>query len=268
MGSDQLKSEIAVIGGSGVYSMAEIKDAKQISVSTPYGASPEILVGLLSGRKVAFIPRHGKEHTVPPHLVNYRANIWALNKLGVKRIIATTASGSVNPKLRIGEIALLTQFLDFTKCRPQTFYEGGKSGVVHIDVSEPYCPELRSILLESAKKLGIKVHPKATYACTEGPRFETSAEIKAFGKLGVDLVGMTNVPECVLARELEMCYAAIGIVTNLGAGISKTKLSHAYVLKLMNKNIKKVQDLILETIPRIPKKRSCDCPHALEGALI
>jgi len=246
--------------------MATLKGAMAVSVSTPYGLSPEILIGSIGNRRVAFLPRHGKGHTVPPHLVNYRANMWALKKMGVKRIIATTASGSINPKMRIGELALLTQFLDLTKCRPQTFYDGGKSGVVHVDISEPYCPELREALLRAAKKLRIKIHPKATYACTEGPRFETSAEIKAYEKLGADLVGMTNVPECVLARELEICYAAVGIVTNFGAGISKTKLSHAHVIKLMNENIKLVQDLILETIPMIPGKSSCDCGRALQGA--
>lgn len=261
-----MKAEIAVIGGSGVYSMAALKGARTTSVSTPYGVSPEIIVGSMSGHRVAFLPRHGKGHTVPPHLVNYRANIWALNKMGVKRILATTASGSINPAMHMGELALLTQFLDLTKCRPRTFYEGGKSGVVHVDVSEPYCPELRGTLLKTAKKLGIGVHPEATYACTEGPRFETPAEIKAYGKLGADLVGMTSVPECVLARELEMCYAGIGIVTNFGAGISKTKLSHAYVIEHMNENIKLVQKLIFETIPTIPEKRSCDCRRALEGA--
>ncbi|MFH1820821.1 MAG: S-methyl-5'-thioadenosine phosphorylase [Methanobacteriota archaeon] len=260
-----MKAEIAVIGGSGMYSMAALKNAKTTSVSTPYGVSPEILVGSLIDHRVAFLPRHGKGHKIPPHLVNYRANMWALKKMGVKRILTTTASGSINPKMRIGELAILTQFLDFTKCRQQTFYEGGKSGVAHVDASEPYCPELRGALLKNAKKLKMEVHPKATYACTEGPRFETSAEIKAYGKLGADLVGMTNVPECVLARELEMCYAAVGIVTNFGAGISKTKLSHAYVLELMNENMKMVQGLILETIPTIPEKISCDCCRALEG---
>lgn len=257
-----------MIGGSGVYWMEALEDARRVSVSTPYGRSPEIHVGRLSGRRVAFLPRHGKGHTIPPHLVNYRANIWALHKLGAERIITTTASGSINPSMRPGDLVLLTQFLDFTKSRPQTFYEGGKAGVVHVDVTEPFCPELRRALAESAKKLKIKLHTKATYVCTEGPRFETPAEIKSFGKLGADLVGMTVVPECVLARELEMCYAAIGVVTNFAAGISRIKLSHAYVLELMKKNMKKVQDIVLETISGINKKRSCSCGRALEGAVV
>ena len=263
-----MKAEIAVIGGSGVYSLAALKQPKAVTVATPYGKSPEIITGILSGRGVAFLPRHGKGHTIPPHLINYRANVWALKKLGVERVIGTTASGSLNPKMRPGELALLTQFLDFTKCRPQTFYEGAKSGVVHVDVSQPYCPDLGAALAESAKSLGVRLHRRATYACTEGPRFETAAEIKAYRKLGADLVGMTSVPECVLVRELEMCYAGIGIVTNLGAGISRTKLSHAKVLELMNANVKKVQDIILEAIPKITKARACPCSTALEGAVL
>ncbi len=263
-----MKAEIAVIGGSGVYSIAALRGAKTTVVSTPYGDSPEIVIGVVKGRKVAFLPRHGRGHTVPPHLVNYRANLWALHKLGVRRVLATTACGTTNPRMRPGDLSLLTQFIDFTKCRPQTFFEGRKGGVVHVDITEPYCPELRGVLTEAAKKLGIRLHPKATYACMEGPRFETSAEIKALRKLGSDLVGMTNVPECVLARELEICYAAVGIVTNFAAGISKTKLSHADILKLMDENIKRVQKLLLDTIPRIPKRRSCSCGRALEGAAI
>ena len=263
-----MRAEIAVIGGSGVYSMAALRGAKTIVVATPYGDSPEITVGGFKGRKVAFLPRHGKGHTVPPHLVNYRANLWALHKLGVRRVFATTACGSVNPRMRPGSLALLTQFLDFTKYRPQTFYEGGKAGVVHIDLTEPYCPELRGVLTETAKKLGLGLHSKATYACMEGPRFETAAEIKALRRLGSDLVGMTNVPECILARELEICYAAVGIVTNYAAGISKTKLTHADIIKLMKGSVKDVQKLLMEAIPRVPKRRSCQCGRALEGAVV
>ena len=259
-----MKAEIAVIGGSGLYEMPGLSEKKTVSVRTPYGVVPDIVFGLMSGCKVAFLPRHGKQHKVPPHLVNYRANIWALKKSGVERIIATTASGAINPGIKVGELALLTQFLDFTKCRAHTFYEGGTSGVAHMDFSEPYCPDIRRVLLKTHKK--VKLHPAATYVCTEGPRFETPAEIKAYGKLGADLVGMTTVPECVLARELEMCYAAIGIVTNLGAGLSKTRLSHTHVINFMKGNLKLLQELIAEAIPRIPERKSCECSRALSGA--
>jgi 5'-methylthioadenosine phosphorylase len=263
-----MKAEIAIIGGSGIYSIGALEGASTTVVSTPYGDSPEIVIGRLSGRRVAFLPRHGKGHTAPPHLVNYRANVWALSELGVKRVLATTASGSLNPRMRPGELALLYQFIDFTKRRPQTFYEGGEEGVVHIDITQPYCPELRDILSKAAKGLRLKLHPRATYGCTEGPRFETAAEIKAMHHLGCDLVGMTNVPECVLTRELEICYAAVAVVTNFAAGISKAKLTHAEVAELMRENIGRVQKLLFKAIPRIQKKRSCSCGRALEGAVV
>ncbi len=259
-----MRPEIAVIGGSGVYSLESVKKLKEVSISTPYGRVSQIALARVHDRVVAFLPRHGKGHTVPPHRINYRANIWALKKLGVSRILATTASGTVNKRMKPGELALLTQFIDFTKSRSQTFYEGGKAGVVHVDMTEPYCPELRAVLQKTARRLGIKVHPRATYACMEGPRFETPAEIKALQILGADLVGMTNIPECVLARELGICYAAIGIVTNYGAGLVKKPVSHAEVLALMKKNIHKTQRLILESIKHIPSKRSCRCAEAAE----
>ena len=263
-----MKAEIAVIGGSGFYSMRSLEWARVKVIKTPYGDSPEISVGKLGGQEVAFIPRHGKGHTAPPHLVNYRANLWALRKLGVGRVLATTACGSLNPKVRPGELALLYQFVDFTKQRPQTFYEGGKGRVVHVDVTEPYCPELRDVLCNTAKDLKFKLHPRATYGCTEGPRFETAAEIRALRKLGCDLVGQTIVPECVLARELELCYAAFAVVTNFAAGISKAKLTHTEVAELMRGNLRRVQELLLKAIPRVPKRRSCACGRALEGAVV
>lgn len=263
-----MRAEIAIIGGSGVYSVEVLKGASTTVISTPYGNSPEITIGRFGGRRVAFLPRHGKGHTAPPHLVNYRANVWALSELGVKRVFATTACGSLNPRMRPGELALLYQFIDFTKRRPHTFYEGGEGGVVHIDVTEPYCPELRDVLRKVARSLKLKLHSPATYGCTEGPRFETAAEVRAFRRLGCDLVGMTNVPECVLARELEICYAAVGIVTNFAAGISKAKLTHTEVAELMKENIGRVQKLLFKAIPKIPKKSSCTCAHALEGARV
>lgn len=254
-----MKAEIAIIGGSGVYSASMLKDQKKIRIKTPYGLSPEILIGRLGGKAIAFIPRHGKGHTVPPHRINYRANIWALHKLGVERILATTASGAINRNFRPGDLALLTQFIDFTKDRVQTFYEGGKDGVVHVDLTEPYCPELRAALSKTAERIKLKLHGNSTYACMEGPRFETLAEIKALGILGADLVGMTNVPECVLARELGICYAAVAIITNYAAGISRRPLSHAAVLEEMKKTVANVQRLFAEAIPQVPEKRKCPC---------
>lgn len=262
-----MRAEIAIIGGSGFYALA-LERAREVTLETPYGRSPEVVVGRLGSREVAFLPRHGRGHTVPPHLVNYRANLWALRELGVKRVLATTASGSMNPRMRPGELALLHQFVDFTKQRAMTFYEGGEKGVVHVDVTEPYCPELRRSLLEAARELKFKLHPRATYACTEGPRFETTAEIRAMRRLGCDLVGMTNVPECVLARELELCYAAVAVITNFAAGISRGKLTHAEVAQLMAANAERIKELLSAAVRRIPKTRSCGCGRALEGAMV
>lgn len=263
-----MRAEIAVIGGSGFYELDSLEGAREVVIDTPYGRSPEIVLGEVAGRGVAFMPRHGKKHTVPPHLINFRANLWALRELGVVRALATTAAGSINPRMRPSDLVLLDQFIDFTKRRQQTFYEGGKEGVAHVDVSEPYCSELRDILRKTASAMKLKLSQRATYGCTEGPRFETPAEIRAMRRLGCDLVGMTNVPECVLARELELCYAAIGVVTNFAAGLAGKKLTHAEVVEVVKANVPRIQKLVSAAIPKIPKERSCQCGKALEGAVV
>ncbi|MEM2866833.1 MAG: S-methyl-5'-thioadenosine phosphorylase [Candidatus Hadarchaeales archaeon] len=258
--------EVGVIGGTGFYQLG-LSEGRWRRVRTPYG-TVETLVGGLGPKRVAFLPRHGRRHEAPPHRVNYRANLWALHSLGVRRILAVSACGSLNPRMKPGELVLLDQFLDFTKSRTSTFHEGGKEGVVHVDLTEPYCPELRAALRGAAKEEGIRLHPRGTYACTEGPRFETAAEIRAFRKLGADLVGMTNVPECVLARELEMCYAAVGLVTNFAAGLAGTKLTHTEVAERMERGLETIGRLFRSSLPRIPAERSCPCSRALEGAVV
>lgn len=268
MENEESAAEIGVIGGSGVYSLDFIEDPQRQEVDTPYGKSPEILSGKLEGRKVAFMPRHGEKHSNPPHKINYRANLWALHDLGVEKIIATTAVGSLNREIEPGEFVLLDQFLDFTKKRPLTYYDGEGGEVVHIDMTDPYCPELRKIIYNTSKEMGISLHRSGTYVCTEGPRFETRAEIEMFRKLGGNVVGMTNVPESVLARELEMCYSTISVVTNFAAGITGEKLTHDEVKEIMDKNIDRVQKLILSTIPDIPKQGTCPCGNALEGSKV
>lgn len=254
---------IAIIGGTGVYDPSILKNVREESVSTPYG-DVAYKAGEYAQREVAFIPRHGSEHSIPPHLINYRANIWAMKKIGVQHIIATTAVGSLNRGMKPGEFVLVDQFLDFTKNRISTFYEGGERGVVHLDVTEPYCPHLRKTIKDAADALGIKAHERGTYVCTEGPRFETPAEIRMFEKLGGDLVGMTNVPEVVLAHEAEICYATVSMVTNFAAGISPEVLTHAEVLETMAANGDKIKQLILKSIETINlKERSCNCPQTL-----
>lgn len=254
--------KIAIIGGTGLYDPRILDNVREEKIITPYG-EVEYKVGDYAGRSVAFIPRHGSKHSIPPHLINYRANIWAMKRLGVECIIATTAVGSLNLAMAPGHFVFTDQFLDFTKNRITTFYEGGDRGVVHVDVSEPYCPGLRRLLTDAARVAGIPAHDKGTYVCTEGPRFETPAEIKAFSLLGGDLVGMTNVPEVVLAREAEMCYATVSMVTNYAAGISPQPLTHKEVLDTMKANMANIRKLVMETIGRLDTETGCACRHAL-----
>jgi len=254
---------IAIIGGTGLYDPRILDNVREEKIVTPYG-EVNYKVGDFQGRPIAFIPRHGSQHSIPPHLINYRANIWAMKKIGVTNIIATTAVGSLNMDMKPGDFVLVDQFLDFVKNRVTTFYEGGERGVVHVDVTEPYCPSLRKVLIEAARKTGIAVHEKGTYVCTEGPRFETPAEIKAFAKLGGDLVGMTNVPEVVLAREAEMCYSTVSMVTNFAAGISPEPLTHSEVLETMKANTENIKALVMAAISMIDPSADCPCRHALK----
>ena|SRR5690554_1849250 len=253
---------LAIIGGSGVYNPSMLEQVKEVRVETPYGMITP-LVGEYKGRKVAFLPRHGADHSVPPHRINYRANLWGLRSMGVKRIIATTAVGSLNQEMKPGEFALIDQFLDFTKTRHTTFYEGGDLGVAHVDYTEPYCPEMRGVLAVAARDMEITLHDRGVYVCTEGPRFETPAEITMFSRLGGDLVGMTNVPEVVLAREVGICYATISMVTNFAAGISSGPLTHEEVLEIMKDNTDQLRILLGKTLETIPEKPGCVCQDAV-----
>ncbi|HBL36577.1 MAG TPA: S-methyl-5'-thioadenosine phosphorylase, partial [Firmicutes bacterium] len=242
-----------------------LADRRELNVQTPYGPINPT-VGVYNGTEVVFLPRHGAAHSVPPHRINYRANLWGLRSLGVKRIVATTAVGSLNPQMRPGEMVLIDQFLDFTKGRPSTFFEGGSHGVVHVDYTEPYCPEVRAIILNVAAGAGYNIHDGGVYVCTEGPRFETPAEIRMFEKLGGDLVGMTNVPEVVLAREAGICYATVSMVTNFAAGIAEGPLTHEEVVALMQANNERLRQLLMGVITKMPTVPTCGCQQAVPDA--
>ena len=218
--------KIAIIGGTGIYSPETLQCFEEKVIQTPYGAAL-CNIGTMCGNQVIFITRHGVGHKTAPHKVNYRANIWALKSLGTEEIFATTAVGSLNPDMEPGHFVVCDQVLDFTKSRINTFYDNPERGVAHVDFTNPYCPRLRDKVINCLYKTDIIFHKKGCYVCTEGPRFETAAEIKMFAMLGGDLVGMTNMPESLLAREAEMCYTNCSIVTNMAAGISPTPLSHA-----------------------------------------
>jgi 5'-methylthioadenosine phosphorylase len=253
---------IAIIGGTGVYDPNILENVHQDEVLTPYGLV-SYKVGSFEGKNIAFIPRHGSKHSIAPHLINYQANIWAMKKIGVKLILATAAVGSLRLDMKLGDFVLVDQFIDFTRNRKNTFYEGGKRGVVHVDLTNPYCSMIREKLLLVAQNMGIAVHNHGTYICTEGPRFETPAEIHMFSKLGGDLVGMTNVPEVILAREAEMCYATIAMVTNYAAGISSKPLTYGEVLEVMNANTENLKRLFMNVITSIDSETDCSCQHAL-----
>jgi 5'-methylthioadenosine phosphorylase len=237
--------------------------AGQVRIGTPFGLASPIFLGEIGGKNVAFLPRHNVHHSVPPHKVNYRANIYALHTIGVKRIIATNAVGAINPEFKLGDFAIPHDVIDFTKLRPNTFYD--EDPVIHIDVCEPYCPEIRSVLINEGEKKRIKIFDRAVLVCTEGPRFETPAEIQMFRCLGCDIVGMTGMPEAVLARELEMCYAAICFVTNMAAGLEKHLRSSEFA-NVTKKTTPILQEVLKETVLNLPEKRQCPCVNALKEA--
>ncbi len=277
--NDQVK--IALIGGSGLYHL--IENPKITILDTPWGKSPRIDIGYIGIHKIAFVSRHSKPgvsdkqtHAVPPHMVNYKAYIYALRQLGVERIIATTAVGSLNKKIKPGDFVILDQLVDFTKRRSYTFFDGTVpievepnkiiNGVAHVDFTEPYCPEIRTALIESCKLQNIKCHTSGTYVAMEGPRFETRAEVKLLSSWGMDVVGMTQSPEAILARELTMCYGVVSIVTNYAAGISNQKITHEEVVELFNQKMKDLKSIIQNAIKLIPEERNCTCKSALDGA--
>lgn len=249
---------IGIIGGSGVYEITQKADScsKKV-VKTDYG---EVTVSILEifSKKIAFIPRHAQGHSIPPHKINYRANIDALRNVGVTQIIATNSVGSMNIDMAPGSFVVPNDFLDFTQNRIKTFYE---DKVVHVDVTEPYCPNLRDILDRSGD-----VILGGTYVCTEGPRFETPAEIKMFKMLGGDLVGMTGVPEVTLARERGICYNSICIVSNYAAGISSNTLTIDEVFDIVSEKEHDLLELIYNFIKNVEDSPNCECHHALNGA--
>lgn len=256
------KARIAVIGGTGFERL--FSNVEKFIVGTPYGVPPPLCTGNIGGKSVVFLPRHGLEHSVPPHKVNYRANIYALYEVGVERIIAVNAVGAINKSFKPGDIVVPNDFVDFAKTRITTFYDDAP--VTHIDVSQPYCPEIRRLLIEKAEELSQHVWPKGVLVCTEGPRFETPAEIEMFSRLGFDVVGMTGVPEAVLARELEMCYACVCFVSNMAAGMQK-RLTPKEVYDVSREVQPKIEQLLIKTIKALPiERKSCPCVNALKDA--
>ncbi len=257
------RAEVGIIGGSGVYDPGMFKGVKKVRMHTPYGAtSDDIEVGRLGKVPVAFLSRHGRGHRLPPHKVPYRANLWALRELGVKRVISPCAVGSLQERIRPGDIVLVDQFIDWTRHRDLTFFDGPKT--VHISAADPFCPELLSLFHGAARRLKLPVRKGGTYICIEGPRFSTRAESRMFRKFA-DVIGMTLVPEAQLARELEMCYLSIATSTDYDVWADRP-VSVEEILKVLDQNVASARHLIEAALPGVPRKRTCPCKDALQGA--
>lgn len=253
--------KIAIIGGTGVYNQSLLKKEREITVETKYG-SVTLKQGEYKDRTVYFMARHGGKHSVPPHLVNYRANIAALKILEADAVISTAAVGTLRREMPPGSRVVIDQFIDYTRSRALTFYEGEEGFVVHTDFTEPYCRDIRLEILKSGRELGQELVDGGCYVCCEGPRFETPAEVHMIDKWGGDLVGMTNIPEVVLAREAGLCYATIALPTNYAAGISETPLTHEEVLEEMDKTKPQLDQLLAKCIENMKAERSCSCREA------
>ena len=261
-------AEIGIFGGTGIYDSELLQDSKEIIIETPYGkTSDTITIGEFDGKRIAFMPRHGKKHSIPPHMINYCANIWAFKELGITRIIAPSAVGSLQEKIKPGNFVLPTQFIDFTKSRKNSFSENGK--VIHISVADPFCPELQKIISDVTENQHITMHKNCTYVCIEGPRFSTKAESKFYKSTGADIIGMTLVPECQLAREAQICYASISTVTDYDVWAEKP-VTAKEVMDTLSKNVEITKKLLAELIRKMPKdfatKRTCSCEKALTEA--
>ena len=267
MAGHKERAEIGVFGGSGFYSL--LAGAREVLLETPYGApSDRFALGEIAGRRVAFVARHGNAHQYPPQAINYRANLWAMKDLGITRIIAPTACGSLRAPIKPGDMVVADQVVDRTNGRADTFYNGPIT--THVSFAEPYCPQLRPLAVETLRGLGITAHDGGTVVVIQGPRFSTRAESKWYSSAGWDVINMTQYPECYLARELEMCYVNISLITDYDVGLEGepgfAPVSTEDVLKVLADNNDRVKEGIFEIISAMPTQRTCPCGHALSGA--
>ena len=265
MATPAAPAEIAVIGGSGFYRF--LHDATEVICHTPYGSpSGPFAVGTVGGRRVAFLPRHGPRHQVPPHRVNYRANLWALRELGVRRIFGPCAAGSLTPGVHPGELMVLDQLVDRTWGREDTYLDGPV--VNHVSFADPYCPELGRLLVDTNRRLpgAPTIHEAGTVVVIQGPRFSTRAESRWFRSAGWDVVNMTQYPEAYLARELGMCYSGLALITDYDTGVSDAEtgthipaVTMDAVLEVLERNVDRTRDLLLAAIPAVPETPGCAC---------
>jgi 5'-methylthioadenosine phosphorylase len=259
---------LGVIGGSGLYEMEGLKNVRTVSVKTPFGSpSDAMVVGELEGRTLAFLPRHGRGHRFLPSQINYRANLYALKKVGVKWVLSISAVGSMKETIRPGDIVVVDQFYDHTRFRPTTFF--GDGVVAHIPFADPVCPNLADVAYAAARKVVKRTQRGGTYLCMEGPAFSTRAESRIYRKWGVDVIGMTNMPEAKLAREAELCYATLALATDYDCWHeTEQDVSIEAILAIIRKNVENSKQIIREVARRLPGKESCGCGEALKYAII
>jgi len=263
------KVSLAIIGGSGLYQMDGLTDLKEVNLKTPFGnPSDTIMVGTIAGTRIAFLPRHGRGHRIMPTEVNSRANIYALKKLGVERIVSVSAVGSLREDYKPLDVVIPDQIVDRTRNRPNsTFFGNGIA--VHIQFSDPYCPNLSAHLIQAGQNLNKIVHPKGTMVCMEGPAFSTRAESNLYRQWGIDIIGMTALPEAKLAREAEICYSAIALVTDYDCWHQTEEIvSVDMVIQNLLANVETAKKIIRKVIPLIPKERNCFCATALQNSII
>ncbi len=254
-------ADLAVIGGSGFYSFVP---GTEIEVQTPYGVpSDPIVVGEVSGRRVAFLARHGRDHRFPPHRIPYRANLWALRSLGVREVFAPCAVGSLRPEVGPGSLVVPDQMVDRTAGRVQTYYD---AGAVHVPFADPYCPRGRATVVSEAARSGWPATDGGTMVVIEGPRFSTRAESQSYAAAGWSLVNMTGHPEAVLARELALCYTAVALATDFDAGVEGgTVVTQDEVFRVFATNTGRLRDLLARVLGALPERTGCPCPQALDG---
>ncbi len=263
------KAQIGVIGGSGFYSLLD--NVREVPVETPYGPpSDSIFVAELEGRGVAFVPRHGRHHSIPPHRINYRANIWALHSLGVRYLISPCAAGSLQPHVKPEHFVVCDQYVDRTRGRADTFYEGPE--VYHVSPAEPYCPHLRRLAIEVTREHGITVHDRGTVVVINGPRFSTKAESKWFSDQGWEVISMTQYPEAYLALELAMAVVNISLITDYDAALFAQgeiqPVTAVEVFEVFVKNSHRIKEVVLDLVKRIPLDLDSPCHHVLEHAKV
>jgi 5'-methylthioadenosine phosphorylase len=260
---------VGVFGGSGFYEFLD--NVQEFRVETPYGSpSDRIALAEIDGKKIAFLPRHGKDHSHPAHAVNYRANVWAMHSLGVRQILGPCACGSLHPDVHPGDFVILDQFVDRTRNRKDTFFDGPITH--HISAADPYCSRLRDLTLTAAKERGIAVHPGGTMVVIQGPRFSTRAESQFYSRMGWHTVGMTQCPEAILAKELGICYAGIALVTDYDVGVAgdirRPPVNIEEVLRIMRDNAERVRGLILHLARQLGPERDCACEAEAEAAVL